>query len=209
MPPSLETYSAAAEQPRRRPSRSLRRIEQLREFLSEEGGTLQHLARKHYGHLLTDWEIEDAVGDAIVCAWRSGLNYRPKKGDPLVWIWAITRNCATKILQNRSKYITLLVEEADLDLPEPLPQVLSSQQRRLIRDVRECIDALPALQRAVMRADLRSGDVCPVAELAQELQCAKGSIFVARCKGRKALVAALAELGHDLSDQRFNAPACP
>lgn len=189
-------------------SRLLQRgdAEGLRRLLVDHGGKVSGLLRKEFTKVLDLQEIDDAVSQASVRAWRSSNRYDPERGTLGAWLYVIARNCARRMLEAKRRHVTLTflddldstvssvtaaaeAAEREQDVPE-LPQ------DRFLLDVRLCIDALPPQQRAVLLADLAAGGSAPTDLLAETLKTTRNSVYVSRNSGRKALRAAMKELGH-------------
>ena len=66
---------------------------------------------------------------------------------------------------------------------------------RYTAGLRACIEKLPRLQRLIMLADLRTGDVADAAQLAAEFNTTTNSIYVSRSNARKAVKKGLQQMG--------------
>lgn len=177
--------------------------EALRRILVDHGGVVLGLLRKEFINVLDQQEIEDALSRASMRVWRSGKAYDPSRGSLAAWLYVIARNCARTVLEvkRRDSGLTFL---ADLDSQaSPAPRVAEPDAHRdpgdhFAEDVRGCIEALPPQQRAVLLADLAAGGAADTEVLAEQLGTSRNSVYVSRNNGRKALRAALLELGHRL-----------
>ncbi|MFK7742212.1 MAG: RNA polymerase sigma factor [Planctomycetota bacterium] len=69
------------------------------------------------------------------------------------------------------------------------------------RVLRDCIAELPKLQRRIIEADLRSGDVANAHDLAEEYSTTPNSVYVSRSHARKNLRRALQDRGFDLGTE--------
>lgn len=177
--------------------------EGLRRLLVDHGGKVLGLLRKEFTKVLDLQEIDDAVSQASVRAWRSSNRYDPERGTLGAWLYVIARNCARRMLEAKRRHVTLTLLD-DLDstassiaaAPEAGEREPDVPRDRFLQDVKQCIDALPPQQRAVLLADLAAGGSAPTDLLAETLKTTRNSVYVSRNNGRKALRAAMKELGH-------------
>ena len=86
------------------------------------------------------------------------------------------------------------VNGAEAAEPPPPPTFVAALQ--------QCIRKLPRLQRGIIEADLRSGDVANATELARRYRTSVNSIYVSRSNARKALRRGLQELGFEDGDSK-------
>lgn len=185
----------------------------LRLLLQSHGARTRGVLRRIFGGTLTDIDIDDALSRATFRAWRRIDSFDPSKGSLRAWYLTIARNASLEILRERRGLgwqSAADVEQlaaptgadaapAEADDPTVLTPAPSSTFLEILR---QCIDALPRLQRQVIRADLQSGDVANAGELAAALRTTKNSIYVTRSNARKALKQALLRHGIDLGGGR-------
>jgi RNA polymerase sigma factor (sigma-70 family) len=175
--------------------------EGLRRLLVDHGGKVLGLLRKEFVRVLDFQEIDDAVSQASVRAWRSGRNFAPERGSLAAWFYVIARNCARRLVEAKGKHAVLSFRD-DLDSAAAAKAASAAESQakapkdQFLADVKRCIDALAPQQRAVLLADLAAGGSAPTDELAGQLQTTRNSIYVSRNNGRKALRAAMQKLGH-------------
>lgn len=172
-------------------------------LLERYGAITQSALKRALGSSLDNAEIEEAMSTASYNAWRAIDSYEPGKGTLRAWFFVIARNAGRAILRDRqrrrweprSDTIALMAAT-----PTPTPdangeQVTSDCQSSFSAALRSCIERLPRMQRSVIEADLRNGDVADAGQLASELNTSKNSIYVSRNTARKTLWRTLGELG--------------
>lgn len=165
--------------------------EGLRRLLADHGGRIRLVLRKDYPVLDTS-EIDDALNQAALRAWRAGHRYDPKKGTLRAWFFTITRNCALRTLRAKTQLGLTFVD--NLDFLTPRTGGLSTQnpkRQKFIRELHRLIETLPGQQRAVILADLAAGGAADTKQLALDLDTTPNSIYVSRAKARKFLRSSL------------------
>jgi RNA polymerase sigma factor (sigma-70 family) len=75
------------------------------------------------------------------------------------------------------------------------------QRLQFLGALRRCVARLPALQRAIVEADLAAGDSAPAAPIAEAFGTSMNSVYVSRWKAYKKLRRLLTEEGYDLGNQ--------
>ncbi|HEX5054412.1 MAG TPA: sigma-70 family RNA polymerase sigma factor [Planctomycetota bacterium] len=151
--------------------------------------------------MLDDSELDEVMSLASIRAWQAAARFDETRGTLRAWLSVIARNCALRLLEGRRRSPLEPQGKVDYVMPQPLEvEAPSAERQRLIVDVTRCLNRLPAMQRAVLRADLDAGDAVPADELAQRLGTSTNSIYVSRLKGRRSLRAALQGLGHFAQD---------
>jgi RNA polymerase sigma factor (sigma-70 family) len=173
--------------------------EGLQRLLLDHGGLVKSRLRKDFGTILDDSELDEAMGAMVVKVWHAAPRFDSAKGTLRAWALVIARNCALRLLEARRR--TVLRSEYDLDTlaMDAIPaQVPSPERQRLLADLHICIEKLPPLQQAVLKADLDAGTAAPAEQLAKRLGTTANSIYVSRLKGRKALRLAMLAMGHTL-----------
>lgn len=179
----------------------------LRMLLERYGAITKRALKKALGNLLDDAEADEAMSTASYNAWRAVDTYDPGKGSLRAWFFVIARNAGRAILRDRQKrqweprgdsMSQLPAAEADVR-HEAAP---TSRQALFVAALHECIARLPRVQRCIIEADLKSGDVADAGELASELNTSKNSIYVSRNTARKTLRRTLAEKGWVLGEDQ-------
>lgn len=180
----------------------------LRTLLERYGGVTRRALRKTLGNALDDAEIDEAMSTASYNAWRAIDTYERGKGTLRAWFFVIARNAGRAILRTRQgrrwepRSDAIATARADMpraffDEAEP-----DARQSAFLRALRASIARLPRLQRKVIEADLRSGDVADAEQLASELRTSKNSIYVSRNNARKKLRNLLGEMDHHFEEEQ-------
>jgi len=178
----------------------------LRMLLERYGSITQRAVKKALGNTLDDAELDEAMSTASYNAWRAIDTYDLSKGTLRAWFFAIARNAGRTILRDRQQRqweprgdAMALLPAAPIEIdPEATDAGAATQageQSPFLAALRSCIERLPSLQRSIIEADLRTGDVADAAELASELYTSKNSIYVSRNTARKTLRRTLSEMG--------------
>ncbi|MCA8949345.1 MAG: RNA polymerase sigma factor [Planctomycetes bacterium] len=170
----------------------------LHQLLAVHGPRVRGGLKRSFGDSLSAHEIEAAINQAAYRAWRSAESFAVEKGSLRAWFYVIARNASLELLrdQQRRRWETrgddveqIATATAGEETGEALPP-------RFLDTLRRCIAELPRLQRRIIEADLRTGDVADATELARELKTTKNSIYVSRSMARKALKNSLLEHGY-------------
>lgn len=164
-------------------------------LLAEHGGEVKCLLQKEFGKMLDALQIDDAVNQASLRAWKSAARFDPAKGSLRSWFYVIARNCARRVLEMRLDETGFTYVD-DLDAIAPTRKGKAKPPSRFVLDLRRCIDGLSRMQREVVMADLAAGGTAAAEHLAAELNTSTNSIYVTRTTARKALRRALEALGH-------------
>ena len=178
----------------------------LRTLLERYGSVTRRALRKALGNALDNAEIDEAMSTASYNAWRAIDTYERGKGTLRAWFFVIARNAGRAILRTRqgrrweprSDAIVSAhadTQRASFDEPEPNPR-----QSTFLKALHTSIARLPRLQRQIIEADLRSGDVADAEQLASELRTSKNSIYVSRNNARKKLRKLLGEMNDHLGE---------
>lgn len=171
----------------------------LRHLLLDHGGTIAARLRKDFSRVLDDHEIDEAMSAMTVRIWKAAPRFDATKGTLRAWASVIARNCALRVLEQRRNLRALPTPDLDeRAFRSAMETRVPADRERLLADLRACISGLPALQRAILEADLEAGDVVPAADLAALHRTSPNSIYVSRQKGRKSLLQALRARGHEL-----------
>jgi RNA polymerase sigma factor (sigma-70 family) len=172
----------------------------LRRLLADHGGRVSGLLRKEFATVLDLQEIDDAVSQASVRAWRASDRYDPQRGTLGAWLYVIARNCARRMIESKKRRVELsFVDDLDSNVAvrvEHAEEQEEAPKDKFLQDVLACIQDLPPQQRAVLLADFAAGGAAQTAALAEQLKTSHNSIYVSRNNGRKALRAAMLQRGH-------------
>jgi RNA polymerase sigma factor (sigma-70 family) len=174
----------------------------LRRLLAVHGPRVRTCVRKMLGDL-SETEMDDVVNKAAYQAWRFADSYDPKKGTLRAWFLVIARNAGRGLLREQARRgFEVRGEGFDEVAATPNDEIPSVPPEAFLKAVHECIDELPNLQRSIIQADLRSGDVANADELARTLQTTKNSIYVSRSLARRTLRRKLLAQGYVPGDGR-------
>jgi RNA polymerase sigma-70 factor (ECF subfamily) len=113
----------------------------------------------------TAQDAEEVVQDALVRAWTRRDTFDPKRGSPRVWLLAIVADQVRGRRRRRLPDLHLLTGGDLGSSPGPSPMRV---------DVRDVVDKLPPRQR--MAVILFYYIDLPVAEVAEVMRCAPGSV---------------------------------
>lgn len=174
----------------------------LRMLLDTHGGIVRGaIARSFYPRLQTD-EIDDVMSTAAFLAWRNAPSFELERGTLRAWLFVIARNEALQTLRRKQQDAARRATDVDVveiprpgPLPDPDPK--TGLDTEFLTTLQSCVCKLPRLQRAIIEADLRSGDVADAKELANQLGTTANTVYVSRNKARMALRKQLHELGYD------------
>jgi DNA-directed RNA polymerase specialized sigma24 family protein len=174
--------------------------EGLRRLLADHAGTVLAMLARDFSGRLDRQQIEDALAEAVIRAWRAGARYEPMAPSPGAWLYVIARNRARSLLEPRPTPELVYVASLD-DQPAPAGPTAPDEHAianagALAADVERCMEKLSDQQRAVLRADLAHGGIAPAGMLAAALHTTRSAIYVARHFGRRALRDALRRCGH-------------
>lgn len=134
--------------------------------------------------------VDDAIGAAIHRIWLEIDRYDAEQGSLRAWFYIIARNFLRNARRaRRHEGIRDALEYLEKCLVQPTSESDEAPRSPTEREVtlRESIEFLPPLQRAVIEADLRAGGVAPGDELAKELNSTPNSIYAARSKAMRRL----------------------
>lgn len=178
-------------------------------LLADHSSKVIGLLRKEFTKVLDLQEIEDVVSQASMRVWRAGGRYDPQRGTLSAWLYVIARNCARRMIEAKRRHATVAfvdnLDSASAAVATSAPPAFdeaaareaeSAPKDKFLHDVQACIQELAPQQRAVLLADLAAGGTASTAELAEQLDTSRNSIYVSRNNGRKALRAAMLKLGH-------------
>ena len=164
--------------------------------------------RQDFVGVLNLSDIEDALSQAVVIAWRRGERYEPSRGSIATWLFAMARNCARRMVRASLEGPVQCVADVDCLPPAVAAGSLHEaglQERLLMAKealaaLHECLGALEPRQQAVMAADLTHGGAASADDLAEALQISRNAVYVARNGARRAMHQALVRRGHELPD---------
>jgi RNA polymerase sigma factor (sigma-70 family) len=175
----------------------------LRLLLTVHGSITRTCVKKTFGDALSDLEIDDVMNKAAFNAWRAADSFDPAKGSLRAWFLVIARNAGRGVLRSKQqRRFETRGDDIDGVAATATDEIPSVPPSGFLAAVRACIEALPRMQRQVIKADLRSGDVANADELAKTLRTTKNSIYVSRSMARQTLKRRLLEQGYVPGDGR-------
>jgi RNA polymerase sigma factor (sigma-70 family) len=178
--------------------------EGARWLLKKYGGKVKAGLRREFHQVLADPEINEALNVAALNAFRAAPQYDESKGSLQAWFYQIARNAARNILRGEKRH-----EAIPLEFDPPQPAEVDAQEddhdhpeQRMLSDLREAIASLPRFQKAIIEADLASGETADSQRLAQTLGSTRNSIYVLRSQ-------AISKLREDMRRRGYQTPSKP
>ena len=163
-------------------------------LLDKYGGRIKAFLVKYYSSVLQEGELNEALNFASYDIWRFADRYDEGKGSLPSWWISIAQRAAQGIIRREFKYRSKNLEydaKYDPGGNPPDEEAADTSDRAgdpRLEDLHRAIDALPPLQKAVIKADLAAGDgVADVGRLAEIHGTSKNSIYVSRHKAIEAL----------------------
>ena len=160
---------------------------------------LDGLVRQHYRTLICvarsfagpGVDAEDIVQEALIAAHDSFGALR-NKDNPLPWLKTIVRNTGLEIARKRKRRSEARRKWAEKATPTQIGQLCSIPAELLKIALRNTVDALPKLQRTVVR--LRVLEDLTIAEIAERIERSPGTVKASLHRARATL---RAQLGDD------------
>lgn len=181
----------------------------LRAVILLFGPRVKGYLRKHYRDVLDGDELQEAFCRTFEKVWRYAARFDDRKGTLAAWILRIARNCARTILTRERKHNEKALEydpqydpADDRSVVEVSDESSGAEQRQRMKDLDAIIDALPNLQRAIVRADLAAGGTADSQRLADLHGSTKNSIEASRSKARSKIRDEMLKRGHFQDKQR-------
>lgn len=179
--------------------------EGLHSLLQRHGSRVRGALRMTFGTTLSDSDMDDVLSTATFRAWQRIDQFDAARGSLRAWFYVVCRNVGHELLRARRRRGLELggdsIEGAEARQPNP------PSPTRFQEALQRSIAALPRLQRAIIEADLRSGDVADADELARTLNTTKNAVYVSRSNARKALKQALLAQGIHLDRDEEQQPS--
>jgi RNA polymerase sigma factor (sigma-70 family) len=155
-------------------------------LMQQYGGRVAGFLRQRFPSL-DDHDIHDVLADAMLALADS---FDPARGSLPAWFLLLARQRAVSRLrtqrpQSLGESLTSDIEPAD-SAATPLEE-LATHERLL--EVEEVIRSLSTLEQAVVQADLEEGGTVPAQDLASRLHTTVGSVYAARQRARRKLLA--------------------
>jgi RNA polymerase sigma factor (sigma-70 family) len=150
---------------------------------------------------LSQTEIEDVLSTATFKVWRGADLYDADKGTLRAWFFRIAHNAGQEVLRDRQRRRWETRGDA-IEHVEHVVEIPSTPPRAFLATLRECIQKLPKMQRQIIEADLKCGEVADAGDLAKTLRTTKNSVYASRSIARKTLKRALLERGYSPGEGR-------
>ncbi len=169
--------------------------EGLRSLLEDHGGCVHTKLKRMFGQVLDASEITEAMNLASMRVWRTPTRFDRRHGTLRAWLLVIARNCALELLSERRRLAMVSIDDFEQILQSLIATGTDHERLRRVADLHGCLRELPALQRAVLLADLRADGMAPTACLAQQFATTSRAIYNARSSGRSELRRMMQRLG--------------
>lgn len=161
-------------------------------LLREHGATVTRRLSFDFPNFGPD-EVDDALQRGLGKAWKHATSYKPEKAPLRAWFYVICRRIAVDVLAERAKSGGEQIEEW-----ATLPDERSGETNPVAEILREVIETLAPLQRAVIENDLADpSGVAPAERIAQEVGTTAGAVYNARKKAKRAIEKRLKRRGID------------
>ncbi len=176
--------------------------EALRAFLRKYGGRVRGWLRKKYGSVLQDGEIGEAFDAATMKIWENAGKFDSSRGSMGGWFLRIAQREAQTIISREIEYhaahatLTPEMDPAGACPPDEEPEEKDKKTDKRVEDLRQVIDTLPTMQKAIIEADMAAGEPANAGRLATELGTSKNSIYVSRNKAHETIRKAMQQRGH-------------
>lgn len=165
--------------------------EGLEMLLKGHGPTVYGWLVKNHGHTIAD----EALNRAGWNAWRFANRYDESKGSLGGWFLRIAQRAALDIYRRERRHCRKSLEYdpkydpvgEDPETVEGDDEAERKVRERDERKLREIINRLPPLQRAIVRADLAEDDTVEAEILAERFDSSVNSIHVQRSKARRTI----------------------
>jgi RNA polymerase sigma-70 factor (ECF subfamily) len=109
-------------------------------------------------------DVEDVVQEALAVAWKQWERYEPSRGSARAWLLALTSDQARRTTRRRRWTIVPAHSGAEPVVEQALPDT----------DLFRAVDTLPSRQRLAVELYYYLG--LPIAEVAQTMGCAEGTV---------------------------------
>lgn len=163
--------------------------------------------KKYFGDVLQEGELAEALNVAVFNIWRFADRYEEGKGTLVSWCIRITQRAAQSILRRETKYRDKNLEydvayDPAGDPPEDATVAEERDDDPRLAVLPQAIEKLPALQKAIIKADLAADGLADAARLAEILGTNKNNIYVSRHKARENLKRQVEELSRQPAKKR-------
>lgn len=167
----------------------------LRELTLRYGGYLLNAVRRHYGHLLSEEDIEEVVQDTFLKAWNHIGEYDDRKAKLTTWLFAVAKNVAIDHMRRSAHVLEVVNPREDADHPEdrrpPMVTNMSPEKTQSLSRLSDAMGHLSDLERAIVETDAHVGIEASTSLMKKQSGLPAGTIRVYRCRALKKLRDAL------------------
>lgn len=179
----------------------------LRLLLERYGGCMKAYLQKYFSDTLQEGERAEALSVAAYNIFRFADRYEEGKGKLSSWCIRITQRAAQSILRRETRYRAKNLEydatyDPAGDPPEDGLVAEEPDDDPRLAVLPQAIEKLPALQKAIIKADLAADGLADAARLAEILGTNKNNIYVSRHKARENLKRQVEELSRQPAKKR-------
>ncbi|MCU0959255.1 MAG: hypothetical protein MUF48_04055 [Pirellulaceae bacterium] len=167
---------------------SLRRgePEAYAELLERHGGRVGGYLRRRFP-TLDEHALQEALADALLAI---GESFDARRGTLPAWFLFLAHQQAVARIRSRRSRPAWESLEADREpaarTGTPLEQLVTEER---VHEMEQVIGSLSTLEQAVIEADLAEGGAMSADQLAARLQTTPGSVYAARQRARRKLLA--------------------
>jgi RNA polymerase sigma factor (sigma-70 family) len=156
----------------------------VRLVLQLHGGRIQGYLRKRFPSF-DDQHVHDVLVDAVL---RLVATFDPDRGAVGPWLLLLAHRAAVDLLRGGAAQWSTVTLDHQFDVaeggPSPESQLIDDEQQQLVR---QSLQELSRLERAVIEADLDAGTTADAGQLARQHDTSEGSIYAARRRARTKL----------------------
>jgi len=181
----------------------------LRLLVERYGGRLKAFLVKYYASVLQQGEIEEALNTALFNIWRFADRYDEGKGSLPSWCVRIAQRAAQSIIRREFGYreknleYNVSYDPAGDPIGDEVDEALDRSDDPQLEELHGAIETLPALQKAIIQADLAAGDgLADAGRLAAIHGTSKNAIYVSRYKARENLRRQLEQFNRSTMTER-------
>lgn len=168
----------------------------LRAVLVTLGDTVRTVLAKRFQANLSENDLDDVLGIALLRLWANRRHFDAKKGPLQAWFYVIARNAAFDVLRDRARHQALNIDhleirKCDLKAEDHAPT-------KLVHDLYTALSLLPERDRLILLAFARHRDGGRwAADFAQEHGLAAAHVRVLRYRAMEKIRHAMRQLGHE------------
>ncbi len=165
------------------------------------------LLRK-YDTVFNEADIEDVLSIATFRLWQARNAYDESRGSVRVWFFKIADNAAKDVLKlgwQKARMLEIVVDSYEFDGLAVYQDNIGEQTKKepqhakMFKDVRKILEALPDVQRRILKADAHARDgKAETRALAAELGLPVGTVRIYRKRGIDRMKEEMRKLGYDV-----------